>query len=581
DREYMAFGISGHPKKTKMIGGDPAVAYINKNTLKGEADDYYLQDKSQCSGPTGSCPDERFEGGSNDVKILNAATVNGYSIVTYQRPLKASDPYDKEIITNDTQAIIWAIGPLNQRNEVSYHRLYTKGDFLIDFGRPAKWNCPMPESEQPNTKSKITTQKYQSLEEIADEVTETPKPTRARNGDRRRGPSRGQQQQQQQQLEEVERSTTLRPSERRGSNRGTQKSPVASRNVPTPAPVKKRDAWDIPPIQCNEPEDGVFYAQMGPTGGKRGYPAITGHVGWGISWYINGLLIPEINVVRGKMYTFVVEGGLDPEVPARYHPFYITDDPIGGYEYKTPEERQLVKIFAGAVTDDQTKTTPIGVGRLCHWTHQGDTDADDFESFGAYQRTLELKCDQGEPGVIQWTPDEDTPDTVYYQCFTHRYLGWKINVHDKCDLTAEGSDLQPVYVAPPPVENLQVPDLDASPSINVETHVKPNHIQIDEKIPAYNTYNADFQNNPQYQVEIDNSHDQIDFLQPPAVVPPFPSMQYNLMPGEIYLNQSNFNDFALREQHFTNNPINNTPQRSPYLPMKILRRPISQNRPAG
>jgi hypothetical protein len=64
-------------------------------------------------------------------------------------------------------------------------------------------------------------------------------------------------------------------------------------------------------------------------------------VGWGISWYINGLLIPEINVVRGKTYTFVVEGGLDPEIPARYHPFYITDDPIGGYEHKTPEERAV------------------------------------------------------------------------------------------------------------------------------------------------------------------------------------------------------------------------------------------------
>lgn len=36
--------------------------------------------------------------------------------------------------------------------------------------------------------------------------------------------------------------------------------------------------------------------------------------------YINGLLIPEINVVRGKTYTFVVEGGNDPDIPAKYHP---------------------------------------------------------------------------------------------------------------------------------------------------------------------------------------------------------------------------------------------------------------------
>lgn len=66
-----------------------------------------------------------------------------------------------------------------------------------------------------------------------------------------------------------------------------------------------------------------------------------GHVGWGISWYINGLLIPEINVVRGKTYTFVVEGGHDVNTPAKYHPFYITDDPVGGYEHKTEEEREV------------------------------------------------------------------------------------------------------------------------------------------------------------------------------------------------------------------------------------------------
>lgn len=45
--------------------------------------------------------------------------------------------------------------------------------------------------------------------------------------------------------------------------------------------------------------------------------------------------------MRGKTYTFVVEGGNDPETPARFHPFYITDDSIGGYEHKTPEERTV------------------------------------------------------------------------------------------------------------------------------------------------------------------------------------------------------------------------------------------------
>ena len=69
---------------------------------------------------------------------------------------------------------------------------------------------------------------------------------------------------------------------------------------------------------------------------------IIGHVGWGIAWYINGLLIPEIHVVRGKTYTFVIEGGQDPNQPAVYHPFYITDDPEGGYEFMTEDRKRKV-----------------------------------------------------------------------------------------------------------------------------------------------------------------------------------------------------------------------------------------------
>lgn len=74
-----------------------------------------------------------------------------------------------------------------------------------------------------------------------------------------------------------------------------------------------------------------------------------GHVGWGISWYINGLLIPELNVVRGKTYTFVVEGGSDPEVSAKYHPFYITDDSVGGYAYKTDEEKEVFELITNSL----------------------------------------------------------------------------------------------------------------------------------------------------------------------------------------------------------------------------------------
>lgn len=56
----MAFGLSGDNSKSRMVGGDVTVAWVDKNTLKGQAKDYYLDAKSQCSGNHGSCPDENL-----------------------------------------------------------------------------------------------------------------------------------------------------------------------------------------------------------------------------------------------------------------------------------------------------------------------------------------------------------------------------------------------------------------------------------------------------------------------------------------------------------------------------------------
>lgn len=450
DNEYMSFGVSPDRQNSVMIGGDVVVAWVNRVNGKGYAQDYFLDSKSQCSGNRGSCPDTRLNDNTNSIRLLNAAIVNDYSIVTYQRPLKAADRYDSPIFVNGSQAIIWAIGPLNQRFEVSYHSQFLKSNKLIDFGRQPFWNCPIPDGETKpfltdtdEVKSRPQTQKLNQNQNQSNSNNNRKPTDRVDTPPARRPPypPAGQ----------VPQVTTPRPT-------------PAPRPVPTPKPAPKKDAWEIPPIQCHEPEDGVFYAQMGPTGGKRGYPAITGHVGWGISWYINGLLIPEINVVRGKTYTFVVEGGNNPDVPANYHPFYITDDPVGGFEYKTNEEREKVKIFAGVQRSrNNNKVTPTGVGRICNWTPdiKGPT-ADEYPSFGAYQRSLTLKCDEGEPGIITWTPDKNTPDTVYYQCFTHRYLGWKINVVDSCEAQPQASEREEVIV-----------DFEAEASIKHESKLFP------------------------------------------------------------------------------------------------------------
>ena len=52
-------------------------------------------------------------------------------------------------------------------------------------------------------------------------------------------------------------------------------------------------------------------------------------------------------------------------------------------------------------------------------------------TFQDYFNTLNLTCDGTritDAGVLVWTPDEDTPDIVYYQCATHVNLGWQIDL---------------------------------------------------------------------------------------------------------------------------------------------------------
>ncbi|RZF39223.1 hypothetical protein LSTR_LSTR010317 [Laodelphax striatellus] len=360
-----------------MVGADVVVAWVDHATLNGYAVDYYLDAKSQCAGQRGSCPDTNIESNTESVRLLNAALVNGYSIVTYQRPLKAHDAFDKPIYTNRSQAVIWAVGPLNSKQEVSYHSITSKATVFLDFGRQPLWNCPIPEQDAA--------------------------------------------------LAMTGHKETVR-----------QQPDTSSSTV--------------------------------------------SHVGWGISYYINGLLIPEINVVRGKTYTFITEGGLDPNIPAKYHPFYITDDPVGGYQHKTDEEKAKVRIFAG-VEKQGNELVPTGTGRLCNWTPDPDKDADDYASFGAYQRILTLICDFGDPNFIRWTPDANTPDTVYYQCFSHRYLGWKINVLDSCDLPSAAAS-EPVAVQVHPDDEQGGggshdlgDELQSRPSIRVATRVLP-HPQI-------------------------------------------------------------------------------------------------------
>ena len=73
----------------------------------------------------------------------------------------------------------------------------------------------------------------------------------------------------------------------------------------------------------------------------------TDQAGWGIAWYINGTLIPELIVERNKTYTFLVQGGDNADRLDVYHPFYITSSIVGG-RLQNSADMQIVIIRINA-----------------------------------------------------------------------------------------------------------------------------------------------------------------------------------------------------------------------------------------
>uniref|UniRef100_A0A1B0CEY4 Protein to be involved in spindle matrix formation n=1 Tax=Lutzomyia longipalpis TaxID=7200 RepID=A0A1B0CEY4_LUTLO len=136
----------------------------------------------------------------------------------------------------------------------------------------------------------------------------------------------------------------------------------------------------------------------------------------------------ENNVINAKIGP--TGGGDEPAQPARYHPLYICDSSEGGYGQLSSAEQQRQKVYAGVETDAEGYKFPTGVGRYCEWKHKTVDKSAESESFEDYMKTLRLECEDGKPGYLNWTVEMDTPDLVYYQCYTHKNLGWKIHVVD-------------------------------------------------------------------------------------------------------------------------------------------------------
>ena len=183
--------------------------------------------------------------------------------------------------------------------------------------------------------------------------------------------------------------------------------PTVSPTPPSCEPCKKR--------RNKVGTNRRFVFTIGSTLGRCGYEKLTNSIGgWGIAWYVDGCLVPELTVKRGKKYTFCVLGGDDPSNTSNYHPLYITDSPLGGYlQNRFAGMRVNETVYAGIENDRALFTGPL----VYH-------DNDDVDRCCTPEKPM---CPKGA-AVYTWRPTKDTPDLVYYQCATHAFLGWKINV---------------------------------------------------------------------------------------------------------------------------------------------------------
>lgn len=211
-------------------------------------------------------------------------------------------------------------------------------------------------------------------------------------------------------------------------------SNVSSR-IPPYIPPQKRfddvastvDGWPAISLLGNDNRRN-FTFQLGVPGGKKGYQSMARARPAKYVWYVNGVLA-DIYLKRGVTYTFIVEGGADKSTYDFYNPLYISDDQFGGYAKLSNEEKEQVTLFSGS---DPSRVS----GRLCLWTNDDNVDESQFSTFSEFRKVLRLKCETDKVSrFFRFTPDEKTPDTLYYQSYTNYNMGWKIHVVNELPTT--------------------------------------------------------------------------------------------------------------------------------------------------
>lgn len=89
-----------------------------------------------------------------------------------------------------------------------------------------------------------------------------------------------------------------------------------------------------------------------------------------------------------------------------------------------------------------TVTPSSTAGRLCVWKHQESGDRrldDDYTDFKGFRNDLRLHCDkEGEPAVLEVTPNQTWPATVYYHSYSRPHMGWKLHIVDELPVLSDG-----------------------------------------------------------------------------------------------------------------------------------------------
>ncbi|CAD5121183.1 DgyrCDS9717 [Dimorphilus gyrociliatus] len=213
-------------------------------------------------------------------------------------------------------------------------------------------------------------------------------------------------------------------SERSGfaSNLATVKSDCKQTTKPSTAPPKGFEEITIS-------DTTEFEVTLGSSGGEQGYKAITKTNSWGIAYYINGKLIPVLKLNPNVLYTFNILTGNNTDVDPEYHPFYITNDPKGNYRAYDENQRKDIKIYAGL--DANGKPIPSALGTYCSYKKKDGVQPKVYDSFPSFSEDLKKVCRHDPPikGQFKFTPTSDlVGKELYYQCYAHNNLGWKIVV---------------------------------------------------------------------------------------------------------------------------------------------------------